>query len=972
MDYRKPKTLAGCWAALVILALTGSFTPYCEAKVSATTQPATPLPGSSLSVADAVRDGYDFVAICQAMDEAWVQIGKLASPDAVQTFTRPEKPLAGKIAARSKTLRVGYSLVDVGGRREQPIKKGQRVIWIARGRGKSCHGVKAVLDTPANRQAVAAAAKEANEEIEAAINALVAVLGLQTPKGWQVTLAKGQVHPQGLPKAEGVSISMEPKVAGPGKPQGTFLWLMSSTYRVPQRILSLQMAFWRGRRVLYRSADARMPSEVIRAALNATARAPGAIDVQRRRPGVYVAGKWRYVLERRGLGSRGALLYMGISIHADFDRLVRTPWGYMRNVPPLRTMRGPSGWLPLGGFDRFGFRARDEFVISFGETKIDAKASRLYVSGPWAYFSGCLTCDGKAVPVPKNVGDYYVTPWGKIFWTGRRSLWAVGYKGKAGKELPPPASLLRPELFRFQFYPKDNAKPGLWVVDFYPTQDHPGAKAVYKRAVQLPAKLRNKITPFELVGRLKGVYSPKDRIAAVSYTRVGDKLTARISYVNGRARRPADQSVYFLAAVPKDLPPGDYTAEVTVVEYVQQADRLVPVGLGKAIESLTCTFTVPRLQAALARPTTQPASKPSTRAAERAKALRPGQIFFPVVVTTQGKRGSPRGYVDIRGRMVVPPQFAQAWALSDGLACVMDFQGYYAYLDRNGKKVLQTKFYNFNQEAKFSEGLARFYRKRKWGFFNKKGEIVVEARFDEVMDFSEGHAAVRTGWPWGFIDSSGNLKIKPRFGWVRSFSQGLAQFCVYRNHAPFAGYIDKTGRIVIPAIYERTKAFSDNLAAVMIRGQGKWGYIDKTGKSVIKAEFEDALPFSQGLAGVAKPARGIAGGRWGFIDTRGKYAIASTYEKVRPFSEGLAAVKTNGKWGFIDKRGKMVVKAEFDDVGSHARGVALGWVKQGGRSAAIERDGRITWIWDQSRRSQGPGIRGAREPEDGQVVGHGQ
>jgi hypothetical protein len=48
-----------------------------------------------------------------------------------------------------------------------------------------------------------------------------------------------------------------------------------------------------------------------------------------------------------------------------------------------------------------------------------------------------------------------------------------------------------------------------------------------------------------------------------------------------------------------------------------------------------------------------------------------------------------------------------------------------------------------------------------------------------------------------------------------------------------------------------------------IRKDEKWGFIDKTGKEVIPCIYDCAHPFSEGLASVGKD------GGWKYIDKRG-------------------------------------------------------------------------------------------------------
>ena len=55
----------------------------------------------------------------------------------------------------------------------------------------------------------------------------------------------------------------------------------------------------------------------------------------------------------------------------------------------------------------------------------------------------------------------------------------------------------------------------------------------------------------------------------------------------------------------------------------------------------------------------------------------------------------------------------------------------------------------------------------KWGFMNKSGEIAIEPAWSQVRDFSEGLAAVNCSdsWldNWGFIDKSGKEVIPCQF-----------------------------------------------------------------------------------------------------------------------------------------------------------------------------------------------------------------
>ncbi|MFC2156887.1 WG repeat-containing protein, partial [Acidobacteriota bacterium] len=75
------------------------------------------------------------------------------------------------------------------------------------------------------------------------------------------------------------------------------------------------------------------------------------------------------------------------------------------------------------------------------------------------------------------------------------------------------------------------------------------------------------------------------------------------------------------------------------------------------------------------------------------------------------------------------------------------------------------------------------------------------------------------------------------------------------------GYIDKTGKFIIPPRYDLGFIFREGRAAVSISGQ--YGFIDKTGKEVIALDYNFAEVFIGGLAKVMK------GEQWMYIDLNG-------------------------------------------------------------------------------------------------------
>jgi hypothetical protein len=144
------------------------------------------------------------------------------------------------------------------------------------------------------------------------------------------------------------------------------------------------------------------------------------------------------------------------------------------------------------------------------------------------------------------------------------------------------------------------------------------------------------------------------------------------------------------------------------------------------------------------------------------------------------------------------------------------------------------------------------------------------------------------------------------------------------------GYIDITGKLVIPAVYDYAGDFKDGLALVGVGEFGidgiddhKYGFIDLNGNWVITHAYHRLYGFFDGLAAAEND-----NGKWGFLNKTGKVEIPFQFEFGSMFSESLAPMFSEEKYGFIDKSGKWAIKPQFTQANGFVDGLAV--VKRGG------------------------------------------
>lgn len=235
----------------------------------------------------------------------------------------------------------------------------------------------------------------------------------------------------------------------------------------------------------------------------------------------------------------------------------------------------------------------------------------------------------------------------------------------------------------------------------------------------------------------------------------------------------------------------------------------------------------------------------------------------------------------------------------------------FGFMNKKGKVIVKAKF---SGASNFSEGRAAIKWNDKWGYINLKGKIVINPKFERVENFAEDLAVVRVNGKYGFIGKDGKFVIEPKFDKVDSgFSEGFAIVKDNEDEKPYI--INKKGVAFFKEKYEKILSFSEELAPVRVNG--KWGYINKSGKLAINIQYEKAYNFSGELAAVKLK------GEMGFIDKSGILVIKPIYKYVSDFSEGLAAVEVKGNWGYINTCGDLVIEPQYSLAMPFSEGLAI-------------------------------------------------
>ena len=238
----------------------------------------------------------------------------------------------------------------------------------------------------------------------------------------------------------------------------------------------------------------------------------------------------------------------------------------------------------------------------------------------------------------------------------------------------------------------------------------------------------------------------------------------------------------------------------------------------------------------------------------------------------------------------------------------------------------------------------------QWNFANRKGYLILEWQDHEFETFAESDNGIecfpngRSGkfMKWGYLNKTGSIYIPFIYDFAFPFSDGLA--AVVKNSK--LGFINSKGELKIDYLFDYTSdvcGFSEGLCQVYFKGKGC--YIDTTGKIVIPPKYKECDPFYKEGFVFVKDSLGYVY----MIDKTGKVVIDFSRKDYyvnrmgTQFSNGRLLVKDDvtEKCGFINHQGKIVIDCQYDDAISFCNGLAAVYYKNQGFWGFINTKGEV-------------------------------
>jgi hypothetical protein len=154
----------------------------------------------------------------------------------------------------------------------------------------------------------------------------------------------------------------------------------------------------------------------------------------------------------------------------------------------------------------------------------------------------------------------------------------------------------------------------------------------------------------------------------------------------------------------------------------------------------------------------------------------------------------------------------------------------------------------YDEVKYFNDGLCPVFSAKhgKWGYINNTGTLVIDYKFDTASAFKNRVAECTMGDDFVWVDKIGTIAVKNKLDSITIFHDGLA---LQQRHGKFI-FIKRNGEPAFRKRFRYADNFSEGLAVVQPMKTGKRGFVDTTGEVVMPPVFDDARGFSEQLAAV--------------------------------------------------------------------------------------------------------------------------
>lgn len=303
------------------------------------------------------------------------------------------------------------------------------------------------------------------------------------------------------------------------------------------------------------------------------------------------------------------------------------------------------------------------------------------------------------------------------------------------------------------------------------------------------------------------------------------------------------------------------------------------------------------------------------------------------------------GLINKKGEEVIPCSYDDVWIVNQD-SSIVKLEEKYHWLNHEGEvlglcdqlpfQIKQRLHYNVFQRGayfginngpliythvrKINDSLYIVQRNNeKFGIVNEKGQLQSDSYYNSIHPINENRSFVTMNRAYiqkdGYFYSQSYF-YQERYGAIlNDFAQTIP--CIYQqiDAVPHNGlilfkindrygYMDTTGRTIIPNQFK--KAFSFNNGLALVGNDSLYGFIGTDGQVVIDIGYQSLGYLKYGMIMAKKE------GKFGVIDCDEDILVPFKYEGLLVLSEDYLKVQQDGKWGMINSKAKVKIPFNYE------------------------------------------------------------
>ncbi len=195
------------------------------------------------------------------------------------------------------------------------------------------------------------------------------------------------------------------------------------------------------------------------------------------------------------------------------------------------------------------------------------------------------------------------------------------------------------------------------------------------------------------------------------------------------------------------------------------------------------------------------------------------------------------GLMDKSFKELIPAKYNQTSFHDNGLF-VVEYNGKWGAVDRNDKTIIPFEYESLGYLDDAAMILAT--QASLSGFIDQSGKVIIPLTFYNLFPYQENFARFidKASGKYGVINRKGNIIVQPKYNDIGFFKNGLAIVSNYNYQTGKGediitkrGYIDTTGKEIIPLTFTIASDFERRGLAFVQDSVGD-AYIDRSGKRI--------------------------------------------------------------------------------------------------------------------------------------------